>query len=286
MSIEVILKKSLIVDYLKEFEYYCFGKTDAKDYFERNLRRAEKLWELCPDDQLYHLMQAAVLIRAGKKEEGEKILKKYEKNPTLQFRNPEFRACFLYLAGLLTDDKIQKKNIVIQLQKLYQKNAAQPSLYWYLTQLDEGFDRNPEKKLAFLEKQWRLGCKQNLLYIEVIKTLRAHPEAAKNMDDFLMQCYIWAQRRRCITKEMAAQIAKNAMKLKRCDKKYEYLLRECYRTFSTKELLTALCSLYIRDNRIDKEAAKYYAKGVEFELRLNNLHEYYMMATTEQKKKL
>ena len=286
MSNESVLEKGLLVDYLKEFESYCFGKTDSKSYFERNMRRAEKLWELCPENPLYHLMQAAVLIRVGKNEEGEKILKKYERNHALQFRNADFRACFLYLAGLLTEDKIQRKNIVIQMQKLYQKNAAQPSLYWYLTQLDEGFEKNPEKKLAFLEKQWRLGCKQNLLYIEVIRTLRAHPEVAQNMDDFIMQCYIWAQRRKCISKEMGAQIAKNAMKLKRCDKKYEYLLKECYRIFSTKELLAALCSLYIRDGRTDKVAAGYYARGVEFELKLNNLYEYYMMATTEQKKKL
>ncbi len=281
-----IVEKGLIVDYLKDFEYYYFGKTDVKSYFDRQMRRAEKLLELCPDKQVYHLMEAAALICAGKKDEGESILKKYERNHVLQFRNPEFRACFLYLAGKLTDDKIQQKNIVIQLQKLYQKNQTQPSLYWYLARLDETFEKYPEKKLAFLEKQWKLGCKQNLLYMEVIRTLKEHPQVAGNMDDFLMQCYIWAQRRKVITKEMAAQIAKNAMRLKRCDKKYEYLLRECYNIFSTKELLAALCSLYIRDGRTDKTAAMYYAKGVEFELNLNNLHEYYMMATTGQKKKL
>ena len=286
MNHENLLEKGLIIDYLKEFEYFCFGKTDAKSYLERQMRRAEKLMQMYPDNQLYHLMQAAALIRVGKKEEGESILKKYERNHVLQFRNAQFRACFLYLAGELTDDKIQKKNIVIQLQKLYQKDHVQPSLYWYLARLDEGFAKNPEKKLAFLEKQWRLGCNQNLLYIEVIQTLREYPEAAGELNDFLMQCYLWAQRRRAISKEMSAQIAKCAMKLKRCDKKYEYLLRECYRIFSTKELLAALCSLYIRDSRTDKVAAKYYSKGVEYELKLNNLHEYYMMATTEQKKKL
>ena len=286
MNKETILEKNLIIDYLKEFEYYCFGKTDIKTYAERNMRRAEKLWELYPENQLYHLMQAAVLIRSGKKEDGEKILKKYERNHALQFRNAPFRACFLYLAAQLTDDKIQKKNIVIQMQKLYQKNPAQPSLYWYLTQTDEAFRKDPEKKLAFLEKQWRLGCKQNLLYIEAIRTLKEYPKTARNMDSFMMQCYIWAQRRGFITKEMAAEIAKNAMKLKRCDKKYEYLLRECHRYFSTKELLAALCSLYIREGRTDKKAAEYYARGVEFELKINNLHEYYMMATTEQKREL
>ena len=71
MNKETILEKNLIIDYLKEFEYYCFGKTDIKTYAERNMRRAEKLWELYPENQLYHLMQAAVLIRSGKKEEGE-----------------------------------------------------------------------------------------------------------------------------------------------------------------------------------------------------------------------
>lgn len=286
MNHETILEKNLIVDFLKDFENYCLGKIDERSCLERQMHRAEKLRERCPENQLYHLMQAAVLIRAGRAEEGESILKKYERNHALQFRNADFRACFLYLAGLLTDDKIQRKNIVFQMQKLYQKNAAQPSLYWYLTQLDDGFKKNPGKKLAFLEKQWRLGCKQNLLYMEVVRTLREHPDAAQNMDDFLMQCYIWALRRRVITKEMAAQIAKDAMKLKRCDRKYEYLLRECYRIFSTKELLAALCGLYIRDGRTDKMAADYYARGVEFELNLNNLYEYYMIATTEQKRKL
>lgn len=286
MSEEKKLERSLIADYLKEYEYFCFGKMDAKTYEKRNLGRAEKLFELCPERPTYHLMQAAVLICRGKMEAAEIILKKYEKNRILQFRNPEFRACFLYLAGKLTDDKLQKKNIVIQLQKLYQKNPTQPSLYWYLAQLDESFEKNPEKKILFLEKQWRLGCKQNLLYIEVIKTLREHPKAAGNMDEFLMQCYIWAQRRKVITKEMAAQIAGHAMKLKQCGKRYEYLLRECYRIFSTKELLAALCGLYIRAGRTDLTAAEYYAKGVEFELNLNNLYEYYMMATTEKKKKL
>ena len=117
-----ILEKGLIIDYFKEFELFCFGKVDAKTYLDRQLRRAEKLWELVPDNPLYHLMQAAALIRVGKKEEGEGILKKYERNHVLQFRNPQFRACFLYLAGELTDDKIQRKNIVIQLQKNVKQN--------------------------------------------------------------------------------------------------------------------------------------------------------------------
>ena len=286
MNDAVRLEKSLVVDYLKELENYCLGKTDRKSYLTLQERRACKLWELCPDQQIYHLMQAAALIRCGKLQEGEEILKKYEKNRVLQFRNPDFRACFLYLAGCLTDDRLQRKNIVLQLQKLYQKNPRQPSLYWYLVHLDESFVKNPEKKLAFLEKQWKLGSRQNLLYLEAILTLQEYPESAGNMDEFFMQCYIWAQRRGCITKEMGMQIAKNAMSLKRCEPKYEYLLRECYRIFSTKELLGALCSLYIRDGRIDQKAAEYYAKGVEFELKVNNLYEYYMMATTEQKKKL
>lgn len=279
-------EKSLIVDYLKEFERYCLEQTDKKSYFDNNLRRVEKLKEISPENPYYYLMEAAVLIRAGRVDKAEAILKKYERNPALQFRDADFRAGFLYLAGLLAEDWNQRKNIVLQLQKLYQKNAAQRSLYWYLTQLDEGFEKNPEKKLDFLEKQWNLGCRQNLLYIEVIRTLKKYPKAADNLGTFLTQCYIWAQRRRCITKEMSTRIAVTAMRLKRYEPKQEYLLRECYRFFSTKELLTALCSLYICDGRTDPTAAYYYGYGVQFNLRLNNLYEYYMMSITEKKKEL
>lgn len=286
MKMKSALEKSLVVDYLKEFEAYCLEKTDKKSCVEKNLRRSRKLQELSPENPLYHLMEAAAFIRGGKTEEGELILKKYEKNPALQFRNAEFRAGFLYLAGKLTEDPVRRRDVVLQLQKLYQRNAAQPSLYWYLARLDEGFEKNPQKKMAFLEKQWRMGCRQNLLYIEVIRTLKRYPEAVGSMDDFLMQCSIWAMRRRCMTREMGTQIARSAMRMKNADLKYEYVLKECYRTFSTKELLAALCSLYMRNGRTDQTAAAYYALGVQYDLKLNNLHEYYMMATTGQQKQL
>lgn len=279
-------ERALIAEYLKEYENYRLKKTEKTQYLAANQFRAEKLYALCPEQPVYHLMCAAMCIYAGKADEGEKILKKYERNHVLQFKNQDFRAYFLYLAGLLTTDKLQRKNIVLQLQKLYQKNPAQPSLYWFLVKLDEGFAKNPEKKLAFLEKQWKLGCKQNLLYIEVINTLKESPALARNMDHFLMQNYLWAQRRRVLTKELAAQIAQNGMRLKSCDARFEYLLRETFRAFSTKELLAALCSLYIRAGRTDKAAAQYYEKGVEFELKLTNLYEYYMIAMAEQTTKL
>ena len=92
MNDAVRLEKSLLIDYLKEFENYCLGKTDRKSYLTLQERRACKLWELCPDQQIYHLMQAAALIRCGKLQEGEEILKKYEKKRVLQFRNTDFRA--------------------------------------------------------------------------------------------------------------------------------------------------------------------------------------------------
>lgn len=279
------IEKNLLLDYLKEYENYCFQKTEKKQYLHLNFQRAQKLYELNPEQPVYHLMCAAMMIYAGKKAEGEAILKKYEHNPVIQFRNMDFRAYFLYLAALLTEDKQQRANIVAQLQKIYQKNPAQPTLYWFLVKLDEGFAKNPGKKLAFLEKQWRLGCNQNLLYIETIKTLTAHMEIVCNLDDFLMQTYIWAQRRQLLTKEMGGRIAQSAMRLKSCDAKYEYLLREAFRIFSTKELLAALCGLYIRAGRTDKIAVEYYAKGIEYDLKLTNLYEYYMMSSAEHEKK-
>ena len=63
MNKESVQERSLIADYLKEFENYCFGKTDARTYAARNLKRAETLWELHPEQQLYHLMQGMLLCK-------------------------------------------------------------------------------------------------------------------------------------------------------------------------------------------------------------------------------
>ena len=40
MSYENALIKGLVIDYLKEFEYFSFGKTDGKRYIDLNLHRA------------------------------------------------------------------------------------------------------------------------------------------------------------------------------------------------------------------------------------------------------
>ncbi len=279
-------KHLLLAEYLKNFENYQFGKMNSKQYGALNHAVVEKLLLQNQEEPCYQLMKASVLIEDGRREEAEALLKKYERNHILQMKNPDFRAGFLYLAAKLTDDIIQRRQIVSQLQKLYKKNPAQDSLYYYLAKLDEVFVKNPRKKIIFLEKQWKLGNKQNLLYVESILTLRKNPEVATDMNAFIVQLYIWAVRRRVLTKEMGAQIARTAIYLKGNDAKYEYLLRYSYQFFSTKELLGALCSFYIRNCRTDQRAAEYYEKGVEFQLKLANLYEYYMMATAKQSRQL
>ena len=57
-----------------------------------------------------------------------------------------------------------------------------------------------------------------------------------------------------------------------------YLLKKCYETIPGDETLRAVCTLLIKGNRVGKEHFYWYALGVERELRITRLYEYYMMS--------
>ena len=61
------------------------------------------------------------------------------------------------------------------------------------------------------------------------------------------------------------------------------ILKDCYQQKSDPQLLTAICSLLIKGNKSGPEYYPWYRRGVEQELRVTRLYEYYMMSVDTEK---
>lgn len=275
-------QQQLLTAYARNYEAFALGRIDSRRYYEENIKNTEQLILHFPEQPIYQLMKANVFLHAGELEKAEKLLKKYEKNPILQLKNQEFRAYFLYLAACLSEDLLHRRQILGQLQKIFRKNPEEKGIYYYLVKLDETFERNPEKKIKFLEKQWKSGNNQNYLYLETLLTLQKYPELLTEWSTFFVQICVWGIRKQLLPKELGPQLAKTALSLKKKGYKYEYLLCKCYEYFSTKEFLTAVCCYFMGECRTDSKAAGFYERGIEFQLKITNLNEYYMMSTVEK----
>jgi len=58
-------------------------------------------------------------------------------------------------------------------------------------------------------------------------------------------------------------------------------LQNAYYKFGGKEMLSGICSIFIKSGRTDKESFFWYKRGVLMELKITNLFEYFMMAVPE-----
>ena len=76
--------------------------------------------------------------------------------------------------------------------------------------------------------------------------------------------------------EEAERLAVLAMKSKQPQPGQLLRLERAYALYETKEILAGICSHYIREDRTDARAFSGYLKGVEKEVKITNLYEFFM----------
>lgn len=59
-------------------------------------------------------------------------------------------------------------------------------------------------------------------------------------------------------------------------------LKRAYHKYGSKEMLTGICSILIKNAKTDEESFFWYKRGVQMELKITNLFEYFMMAVPEE----
>lgn len=272
---EVLVKMQLLAE--REGRNGC-TKQDADQEF-REL--ANRLLELDPDSPVYPLLDAWVMLREGRWEEAGWILHKYERTRLFQQRDLTVRAVFLYVNSCLKKDPEVTAAAVTQLQKIYQKHPENGMVTMFLLELDPKLSEKGRTRYLMLEKQFRMGSRNRLLYQEAWKILKKDMALFTRLDAFTLQVFGWAASYGLLTVEAAQEIALQATKLKNWTPLAARLLKACYQVYPSRETVGAVCSIYIRGHRMDQDAFVWYQKGVELDAKITNLYEYFMYALPE-----
>lgn len=239
-----------------------------------------------PESLLFPLLDAWVMLREGRKEEAGRIVKKYEKTRLLQQKEMSVRAVFLYVNSLLWEEEEVTASAVSQLQRIYQKQPENWMVTAFLLELDTKLWENVRVRYMVLERQYRAGTRNRLLYQEAFSVLKGDMALFTRLDRFTLQVFGWAASCGLLTEEAAQAVAVQAVRIKRWSPLAARLLKTCYQVHPSKETAGAVCSVYIRGNRTDREAFEWYEKGVEWDAKITNLYEYFIYALPEGYKKL
>lgn len=253
-------------------------KTEA----DKRLRElADNLTEWNPESAVYPLLDAYVMLREGRREEAGWTLRRYEKARLYQQKDMRVRAVFYYVFSLYREEDKATAASVSQLQKIYQKRPEEGLVAAFLLELDPKL-QDLQTRYMFLEKQFRAGTRNRLLYQEAWRLLKEDMALFTKLNAFTVQVFGWTASHGLLTEEAALTIARQAGRIRNWSPFKAGLLKACYQAHPSKETAGAVCAVYIRGHRTDGDAFVWYEKGVELDAKITNLYEYFMYALPEQ----
>ncbi len=228
------------------------------------------------------LFHAQLLITEERSNEAKWILDRVASELTYASRKPEHWCYYLYLTSLINRNEIYVSEVAQEVEQIFAQNPDSWRIAWLLLYLREEFSKSPYKKWAFLEDQFYGGCTSPVLYVEAVSVLSANPTMLLKLSEFEIQILNYAAKKELLKKDLIMQIQAIAAKVKGYSDRLLFILEKCYETEQDDETLRLICSLLMKGDKTDAKYFKWYALGVERELRVTKLFEFYMMSLPEK----
>ena len=188
--------------------------------------------------------------------------------------SPDAKAAYIYLRA-----ERSAANRVSALEQMYgicndASHKVIPALL--LMKLDDRYSRNRKLCLDELRGIYDNGNPSPLLYLEAATVLNEEPQLLREIGEFELQTVAFAVRHQFLKKEAAVQFATLAESAKEYRLLYYTVLQGIYERYQLREALSAICAMLIRGRCRDSRYAVWFARGVEAELRIAELYEYYI----------
>ncbi len=228
------------------------------------------------------LFRAQLLITQERGNEAKWLLDQVASELTYASRKEEEWCYYLYLTSLINRNENYVDQVAGEVEQIYARNPENWRIAWLLLYLREEFSKSPYKKWTFLEHQFYEGCTSPVLYMEAVALLSVNPTILMKLSEFELQVLNYAAKKDLLKKDLILQIHSLAAKTKNYSDRLRFILEKCYLASRDDETLQLICSLLIKGNKTETKYFSWYSLGVERELRVTRLFEFYMMSMPEE----
>ncbi len=274
-----ILKEQLIIDIMDCYQQYRLKLIAGTTWLDRTAGLVERLVAMNDKDVVSRLFQAQVLIMQERNHEAGWVLTHVmELMERQKEAEPASMAYYLYLTTMVNRDSEYVRRATAQIEDIYRKNRGSWKVAWLLLFLTPQLRRDPAARWTFLEKQFCSGCTSPIWYLESMLTLTENPALLRRLGEYEIQVLHYGARKGVLSAELKEQFLYLAGRFREFSPVLLRLLILCYEKETDERVLQEICAQLIKGGRTDKEAFDWYELGVEKELRITRLYEYYMMS--------
>lgn len=277
-------KKRLLVQLMDYYGAFRAKKISSRTWMAETEKLVDRLAALDAKDIQTRLFQAQLLITQERFNEAKWQMDRLKAEIDIERCRPEIKCYYWYLMTLYSEDGSYVDEAVRRVERVFHANQDNWRIAWLMLHLSEEYTKSAARRWLMLEDQFKKGCVSPVLYIEAWHLLSVNPTLLMKLNPFEMQVLNFAAKKDLLTQDVIVQIRYQVQKLKGYSGRAFYILKECYEKYPDKETLQALCALLIKGNKTDSGYFEWYSLGVEQELRITKLYEYYMMSLPEDYK--
>lgn len=281
-------KRELLVKMMEYYGAFRMKQIGTKLWLSKNYELMDIWAEMDDTDPVPKLYRAHLLITEGRNNEAGSVLDQ-ARNAILQSKDMDDAVwCYyLYLSTLRGKEEGYVNKIAEEVASSYEKDAGNWRLGWLLLYLSPEYNNSHAKKWMFIKRQFERGCNSPVFYIEALLLIKSEPSLFVELGDFEMQMLRYAAKHDLMTDEIIMQLHYLVTRTNESTPGLLEILKKSYQKRPDAETLQNICTLLIRENRQGKEDFYWYAAGVEENLRITKLYEYYMYSLDrEELKKL
>lgn len=278
---EALIEKDRIVCLYELFLDFRCMKTSTKAWLIKTRALLSEQLGMKNDSGLYSLYHVHTLIIEGKSQEAEQGLENIMDEIPGIANNPGLYAYFLYLAALVNMSEAFISLNCKRIWSLYKKNNTNPFILWILFMVEKEFLDNPEMKWKMAEALYERGVLSPIILMEIALMFRRNPALCTDLSEFNVQVLLFAGRNRLLTPELYSFIYDKATRSNVFNNKVYLLLVQCYEALNDRESLQTICHYLIRNDRAGTAYFKWFELGVEQDLRIARLYDYYLYSVKE-----
>ena len=222
------------------------------------------------------LFEAHLLITQERFNEAKWMLDHAIENPE-QLDDTQY-CYYLYLTSLYNVDEYYSRQIADQIMSIYHKNKGNWRIAWLLLYLLGDINKNVGSKWNFALRQIEMGCYSPVFYLEALTLLNSEPSLLLHLEEPQMRLLQFGAKMQYLSVELMQHITTIAARVKQYDARLLRILTMIYERKPQEETLRVICTLLMKGECCSKENHVWYEKGVEENLPITKLYEYYMLS--------
>ncbi|MGB4658700.1 MAG: DUF5717 family protein, partial [Mobilitalea sp.] len=263
---------ALIENYLN----FRLNKIELIRYIEDSEGLLDELPEL-EESSVKNLIKTHLAIISGNNKIAEELLNEFEENELTIKRKSALEYCaYLYLNALYRKDDIIISNTADIIRHYYENGHYDWRILWFLLYTDKRYETDKSLKLADMKEQFNSGCHSPILYYEAVCIFNEEPVLLRELSDFELQTLNYGIKNWILSKDAATQYTYLANKKKTFNQVIFHDLVKLYDEYNTPEILAAICCILIKGFKKSPKYFEWYRQGLEAQLRITELYEYYI----------